>query len=181
MNAFESVIAMLLDREGYWVKPTFKVQLTKGEKKRIGSPPCPRWELDLIAYKASTNTVLVVECKSYLDSRGVTSTGFIGDKESVKKRYKLFNEKILRETVFERLAIQLRGLGLVSGEPKIKLCLAAGNIASENDRKLITQHFHEQSWLLFDDVWMRDKLRKISESRYENDVTSIVSKILLRD
>ena len=34
MDAFESVIAMLLQREGYWVYPRFKVQLTKEEKKK---------------------------------------------------------------------------------------------------------------------------------------------------
>jgi Holliday junction resolvase len=37
----------------------------------IGRPSSPRWDIDIIAYKGAINEVLVVECKSYLDSRSV--------------------------------------------------------------------------------------------------------------
>jgi len=50
MNAFEALIALLLRRQGYWVQTSFKVKLTKAEKRRIGRPSSPRWELDLVAY-----------------------------------------------------------------------------------------------------------------------------------
>ena len=72
MDAFESVISMLLRREGYWTISNFKVELTKDEKQQIGRHTTPRWELDLIADNGLTNKVLVVECKSFLDSTGVT-------------------------------------------------------------------------------------------------------------
>jgi hypothetical protein len=51
MDAFESLIAMLLRHEGYWTTPSFKIELTKKEKVSIGKASSPRWELDLIAYK----------------------------------------------------------------------------------------------------------------------------------
>jgi hypothetical protein len=54
MDAFESVIAMLLRREGYWIHPSFKVELTKEEKRQVGKHSTPRWEIDLIAYNALT-------------------------------------------------------------------------------------------------------------------------------
>jgi len=66
MDAFESVIALLLRQEGYWVIPSFKVEITREEKRKIGRPSSPRWEIDLVAYQGATNEVLAVECKSYL-------------------------------------------------------------------------------------------------------------------
>ncbi len=71
MNAFESLVEMLLRRQGYWTRTCFKVELTADEKRAIGKHSSPRWELDVVAYKGQTNEVLAVECKSFLDSRGV--------------------------------------------------------------------------------------------------------------
>jgi hypothetical protein len=51
MDAFESVISMLLRHDGYWTIPSFKVELTKADKARISLPSSPRREIDLIAYK----------------------------------------------------------------------------------------------------------------------------------
>jgi len=96
MNAFESLVSMVLDREGFWVKPNFNVNLTKAEKRQIGRPTSPRWEIDVVAYKASSNEILAIECKSYLDSTGVRASGLIGDHRSKQSRYKLFNEPMLR-------------------------------------------------------------------------------------
>ena len=63
MDSFELVVASILEREGYWVRASYKVELTKEEKRSIGKPSAPRWEIDVLAYKASTNELLVVECK----------------------------------------------------------------------------------------------------------------------
>src|SRR5215213_3406188 len=102
MDAFENVVAMLLERSGYWVRPGYKVNLTKEEKRAIGRPSCPRWELDIVAYKGTSNELLVVECKSYLDSKGVGISGFDGSDDSATKQYKLFNDEVLRRIVFNR-------------------------------------------------------------------------------
>ena len=71
MDAFEKVIGQILDYQDYWTRISFKVELTKEEKVEMGRPTTPRWELDVVGYKASMNEVLVVECKSYLNSPGV--------------------------------------------------------------------------------------------------------------
>ena len=71
MDAFEDVVAGLLEREGYWIRRSFKVELTKAEKRRVDKASAPRWKIDLIAYKPSTSTILAVECKSFLNSMGV--------------------------------------------------------------------------------------------------------------
>ncbi len=105
MDSFEQVVAEILWRQGYWVRTSLKVELTKEEKREIDLPSSPRWELDVVAYKAKENSLLVVECKSYLDNPGVRFHGFDGSNEKASGRFKLFNKPRLREVVFHRLAI----------------------------------------------------------------------------
>jgi hypothetical protein len=180
MNAFESLMAMLLERDGFWVKSCFKVELTKAEKCLIGRPSSPRWELDLVAYKGSSNEILVVECKSYLDSAGVRFKGFDGSSETHASRYKLFNEPILRETVLQRLVIQLQELEACAPSPMVRLCLAAGNIATAEDRRQLQEHFDQNGWLLFGDEWLHKRLEEMAAGGYQNEVAAIVAKLLLR-
>ncbi len=72
MNSFEQLIKGMLEEEGYWVRSSYKAELTAGEKLKIGRPTSPRREIDLLAYRDDTKQVLVIECTSYLDSAGVS-------------------------------------------------------------------------------------------------------------
>lgn len=150
MDAFEFLVGSLLRKEGYWVDTSYMVELTKDEKVAISRPSAPRWEIDLIAYKASENQILAVECKSFLDSMGVRYGGLSGRDLRDAKRYKLFNDSVLRKTVLGRLAKQLVAVGAVAKRPKITLCLAAGKIASATDRENIRELFKKNNWKLFD-------------------------------
>jgi hypothetical protein len=49
MDAFEQVVSEILWLEGNWVRQSVKVELTKEEKRAIGRPSSPRWELDIVA------------------------------------------------------------------------------------------------------------------------------------
>lgn len=169
---------MLLRHQGYWTTSSFKVELTKEEKRQIGKPSSPRWELDLLAYKGSKNEVLAVECKSLLDSTGVV---FRDGRFEPEKHYKLFAEPDLRSVVLNRLAIQLEESGACRKAPKVMLCLAAGRIASKTDREGLEHHFKSNDWWLFDPDWVRKELQLASTRGYENDIAFIVSKLLLRD
>ena len=180
MDAFENVVAEILQRDGYWVRNAFKVELTKEEKREIGRPSSPRWELDLVGYSAKRNELLVVECKSYLDSGGVAFRAFDGSDTQFSSRFKLFNESNLRRVVFTRLRRQMADLGLITEETKLKLALACGKIVSKTDRGNLREHFEKMGWELWDSEWLQEKLRKISEGGYENSQISVVSKILLR-
>ncbi|WP_201211611.1 hypothetical protein [Rhodocyclus purpureus] len=176
MNAFEQLAASLLTRAGYWVYPSFKVELTKEEKRAIGRHSSPRWEIDLIAYKPKSNELLVVECKAYLDSGGVQLASFQQPKAD---RYKLFNEPTLREVVFSRLTQQLVESGAVIEGPKVQLALMAAKIKSKEHSDVVAL-FKRNGWVLFDANWIRDQLQQLSEGSYENDVPSVVAKLLLR-
>lgn len=61
MDAFEQVVSEILWMEGYWVRTSVKVLLTKEEKQQIGRRTAPRWELDIVAYSGRDNLLQVVE------------------------------------------------------------------------------------------------------------------------
>ena len=180
MDAFESLVSALLVKEGYWTQTGFKVELTKAEKKNIGRPTSPRWEMDVVAYKGKGNHVLAIECKSYLDSVGVQYAGVSGRNQNDAKRYKLFNDATLRRIVLRRLGMQLLKSGACTRMPKITLCLAVGKVKSFQDRENLKKLFRQKGWQLFDDEWVREKLASVADGSYEDSIASVVAKILLR-
>lgn len=180
MDAFEKIIGGLFERRGYWVRYGFKVELTKKEKRRIGLPSVPRWELDIAAYKPLSNELLVIECKSYLDSPGVRYPAIAGSAHRRSDRCKLFNNSLLRSVVLKRLLKQLEASGSCPRNARITMCLAAGKVVSEYERNKLKQHFARRRWLFFDEERIRQALKDVSASGYENDVTSVVAKLLLR-
>lgn len=181
VDAFEALVGMLLERQGYWIRSGVKVELSKEEKRQIGKFSSPRWELDIVAYKGSDNSLLVVECKSFLDSRGVTAAALAGPAEGRKDRYKLFRDRRLRDVIFRRLKTQLIDAGFCGPSPKTTLCLVAGHVAGEQDRTLLRKHFEAQGWRFWDDEWLRASLRALPQSGYENNISTVVAKLLLRN
>ena len=122
----------------------------------------------------------MVECKSYFDNPGVKFHGFDGSNEKAAGRFKLFNNQSLREVVFNRLKKQLTEIESCSPNPSVTLCLACGRIASERDRQRIRDHFGERGWQLWDESWLRDRLKNMADGGYENQVSAVVAKLLLR-
>jgi hypothetical protein len=177
MDAFESLIAMLLKRQGYWTSTSVKVELRRAEKQRIGRPSSPRWEIDVVAYRGSTNELLAVECKSFLDSPGVVFRNSCFEPE---KRYKLFTDSVLRKVVLKRLVKQLVASGACRRKPKITLAMAIGRVATKSDYEGLCDHFSRCGWKLFDADWIHSSLKDAATAGYENDVAFVVSKILLR-
>ena len=59
MDSFEQVVSEILWMDGYWVRTSVKVDLTKEEKVQIGRPSSPRWELDIVAYSGRNNSLRV--------------------------------------------------------------------------------------------------------------------------
>jgi hypothetical protein len=176
MHGFEALIAEILEDEGYWVRRSVKVKLTREEKHRIGRPSAPRWEIDIIAFRAPENRVLAVECKSFLDSTGVVLSDLQGGKFA--RTYKLFTEPVLREVVLTRLGIQLVEQQLCATAPRVTLALAAGKI--KGGSSAVRQFCESQDWQLFDTDWIRTRLRRASQTGYTDSVAAMVAKLLLR-
>lgn len=180
MDAFEQLMAGLLERRGWWVRSGYKVALSREEKQAIGRHSAPRWEIDLLAYRGADNALLAVECKSYLDSRGVSRRGFDGSDPKRAVRYKLFNDALLRKVVLNRLRLQLLEAGAIAATAKPQLALATARIASDSDRAWLRHHFKQQKWQLFDDEHIRSELHAVADDGYENQIAAIAAKILLR-
>jgi hypothetical protein len=180
MDAFEQLVSEILWMDGYWVRTSVKVELTKPEKVLIGRPSSPRWELDIVAYSGRDNLLRVVECKSYLDSGGVALRAFDGRDARFAERFKLFSDESLRNVVFGRLRQQFANSGACAPNAVVKLCLACGRIATSADRDGLHKHFAEKGWDLWDEPWLRQRLQAMSDHGYENQVSAVVAKLLLR-
>lgn len=179
MDAFERVVELLLEREGYWVRTSYKVKLTKEDKKEMGIPSSPRWELDVVAYKPQDKSLLVVECKSFLNSPGVSYKSFSGISPKGAKRYKLFTRDQIRKVVFRRLQEQLSEEGTCVPLENIGLCLAAGHIRNGNEKD-IRDHCQRNGWRLMCPTEIAEKMKKLAESPYENDAVIVTAKLALR-
>lgn len=180
LDSFEQVVSEILWMQGFWVRTSVKINLTAADKVEIGRPSSPRWELDIVAYSGRENVLRGVECKSYMDSVGVQSLGFEGGTEPHQSRYKLFNDETLRRVVFNRLSTQLAECGACAQNADVKLCLAAGKIRKP-DREWLHTHFNAHGWELWDEPWLRKQLRVMSQQGYENQVSAVVAKLLLRE
>ena len=178
MDAFEELASDIFWSEGYWVRTGVMVELTREEKIRIGRHSSPRWEIDLVAYSATSNEILALECKSYLDSGGVHAAHF-AEGSRYAKRYKLFHDLTLRETVLERLRVQMSECGLCTLNTRIRLGLVHAHVTSRN-AALLRDIFEAEDWLLFGPDWIRERLERMSRGSYENNTAGVVAKLLLR-
>lgn len=175
MDAFEQIVASICERNGWWARTSVKVELTSEQKVAIGRPSSPRWELDVVAYSGQTNALRVIECKSYLDSAGVSYKD-LQPGARYATRYKLFTESALRDMVLGNLRDQLVGEGFCAVDPSVTLGLAAGRI--QGDREALRQHMASNDWFLWEPEYIAEELHKISSGGYENSIAAVVTKLL---
>jgi hypothetical protein len=167
MDALKELVSEIFWLEGYSVRTSVEVALTKVENRLIGGHSLPCWELDIVAYHGRENLLRVVECKSYFDSAGVKASSFDGTSLDDAERFKLFNEPELRRIVFNRLCLDLATPGAGREMPQVRLSLACDKVRNE-DRAAIRAHFDRQGWELWDESWLRKRLEHMTQQRYED-------------
>lgn len=180
MDHFESIIKTLLEIDGYWVRQSFKVNLTKEEKQRTGKPTIPRPEIDLLAFKPCENRIYAFEAKSYLDSTGVNLSELIAQHQIPEGRYKLFTCENYRNIVLGRLKLDLIECGMGDANTEIILGLAAGKVRQSKVHEIRT-HFDENGWLFWSPEEVRTKVIELAKKGYENEPAIITAKILMRE
>lgn len=129
----------------------------------------------MLAYRPTDNSLLVIECKSYLDSPGVDPRHF-DPKHKSSSRYKLFTDERLWPVVSRALLRKLVDAKLVNGSPSVKLGLAYGRAVQP---EVLRQLFAEQNWLLIEPRQIVRMLGNLAKDGWENSTTSIVTKLLL--
>ena len=82
--------------------------------------------------------------------------------------------------MFDRLWLRFARSGACGPNADVKLCLACGRIATDVDRAGLHKHFAEKDWELWDEPWLRDRLKRMSDRGYENQVSAVVVKLLLK-
>jgi hypothetical protein len=181
VNAFEQIAAHFFEAQGYWTRGGLKIDFDKAHKRAIGNPSMPRPEIDLVAFKPGKNELLIVECKSYLDSGGVRIENFEGEDSVHKDRFKLFNLETYRQLVAENLVAQLRGEGLLpSSDPTIRYVVVAGKIKTGHESRL-RDIFEKNGWQLITPAALAEGLRKFAQRGYEDDIATMIVKILERN
>jgi hypothetical protein len=179
MDHFESIIATLLEAEGYWVRRSFKVNMTKEEKRKIGKHSIPRPEIDLLALCFSKNEVLAFEAKSFLDSPGVKLAQLKEEHEVPEGRYKLFTSERYRSVVLSRLLQDLIACDMANSDTNISIGLAAGKVY-QGQSGLIREFMAGKKWLFWSPEDIKQKVTALAERGYENDPAIITAKILMR-
>ena len=179
MDYFEGIIKTLLEHEGYWVRQSFKVNLTKQEKRDIGKPSIPRPEVDILAFKPAQNEVIVFEAKSFLDSPGVNLAHLTARYEIPDGRYKLFTCENYRNIVFKRLKQDLVDAGMCTQDVTLTLGLAAGNVYQGKSEE-IKRYFESQHWRFISPEDIKSKVINLTSKGYENEPSIITAKILMR-
>lgn len=180
MDHFETIVSDLLEAAGYWVRRSFKVDLTKEEKRRVGRHSMPRPEIDILAYKRETEELLVLEAKSFLDSPGVSLDQLSETHDKPEGRYKLFTCENYRRVVLARLRLDLLSIGMISAQTKLRLGLAAGKVHRRESTQ-VRELMDSRGWYFLSPEDIREQVMRFSDMGYENNPAVITAKILLRD
>jgi len=184
MDNFESVIATLLEAEHYWVRRSFKIDVTPDDKHQVHKHSIPRPEIDLLAFSFSRNEVIAFEVKSFLNSPGVRLADLQKEHEVQEGRYKLFTSRSYRKVVLARLKQDLIDHGMAKSDTTVSLGLAAGKVYQKKSEPPMTQsnlmkEFLENNGFVFwspEDI--RQRVKALAKRPYENDPVIIAAKIL---
>jgi hypothetical protein len=171
IDQFQATVAKLLETQGYWIRKSFKVNVTREEKGQIGKQSLPKPEIDLLALHFGRNELLVLEAKSYADSPGAKLAQLQEEHDVPAGRFKLFTSQRYREIVLSRLLQDLIAAGMANAETKIRLGLAAGKVnqgQSEAIRELITS----KGWLF----WSPDDIKHAVTAQQERGPNSAQDK-----
>lgn len=179
MDAFEEIVGQLLEEEGFWVRHSVKINLTKDEKVKIGKPTVPRPEIDLVIYSIPHKKVYLLEVKSFLDSPGVKVDAVTDDNEVRDGSYKLLTSQIYRETLVARLKEDWGQNGVIEKDVQFSFGLVAGKVHQNKENEL-RDYFDKKGWFFWGPSIIKDKIIKLANKGYENNVMIITSKMINR-
>jgi len=177
LNWFEYFVETYIQQQGCWTFRSVYVEITKKDKQSLGLHSMPRPEIDIVAYRAAAHELLLIEAKSFLNSRGVTVKKLQSLLGTSGGKYRILTWPAYQRIVSRRLVEKLLEVGMLQSSPKIKYGLAAGN-APKADRDALHVLAQEQNWWYVGPDELRDYLQSLAKRRYENTPETIASKML---
>ena len=178
MDAFEEIISELLERDKYWVKNSVKINtITKEDKVDLQKPSMPTPEIDLVAYDAGNNELILIEVKSFLYSGGVRKDDVIVSHPYLKGKYKILTCLRYQEILKKRLREKWEERGLINPDTQIRFGLIAGNIYGNHESD-IKKHAVDNNWFYWGPRDIETKIKDLANTSYENKQINMISKIL---
>ena len=179
MNQFEQLIRLLLERDGFWVKTNVKVNISKEEKRQLGKPSMPRPEIDIVALCVKTNTLYLLEVKSYLDSRGVYPEN-VQSSEPRWDKYKLLTNEKYQNIIKSTLLHSMLSSGECNEQTRVKFGLVAGKVY-KNRAEELKDYCESMNWFFWGSNDIALRIRALEKEGYTDNLIVIVAKMLLRN
>lgn len=180
MNAFEIIAGQLLAENGYWVRHSVKVDLSKELRRTIGKPSMPRPEIDIAAYSVHDNELILIEVKSFIDSLGVHLRDVMANNDLPTGRYKLITSEPYRRIVTEALVADWQQRGIIRSDTKVCYALFAGKVYRQQEEELRT-YLDSMGWKFWGPKWVKENLGRLTEKGYEDNAITIALKIMGHD
>ena len=173
MEAFEHIVKVFLESQGYVVTTNVKFPVKRRTKKaNYEEYQTHGYEVDIVG--AKSNSLLLGSVKSFFGSGGVSRQGFKEIADTSKKthfdQHKIFNALEIRDGI-------LKGASSKYGYPReqIQLCLFVGRFSFEEEQ-IITNYLKEKHVKVYNLKMIVEGLLKAAKpSTYINDpvVTTI--------
>jgi hypothetical protein len=176
MDAFEHIVGLYLQEKNYWTRHSVKVDLTKEDKQEIELPTIPRPEIDLVAYNPVSDTLILIEAKSYLNSTGVTIGGLSGTNKKTIERYRLLNNKTYQKVVTKRLVESFIENKIIKKTTKVKYALAAGNVQKKS-LKDVADYLSKNGYLYFDPVDIKQTIKNLASKGWDDNIITLTAKL----
>jgi hypothetical protein len=178
MDSFEQILRLYLEEENYWTRHSVKLHLSKADKIKLMLPTMPRIEIDLVAFDVISNILIVIEAKSFLNSRGVDYNALCGDNSNSRNRYRLFNDTTYRQILKNRLKKEFISKKLINKNTKIKFALAAGKVQSRSESK-VESYLKKNGFLYFTPEKIKEGIRNFSLKGWENNLIVMTTKLVI--
>ncbi len=176
MDAFEHIVGLYLQEKNYWIRHSVKVDLTKEDKAAIELPTIPRPEIDLVAYNPVSDTLILIEAKSYLNSSGVTIGGLSGTDTKTKDRYRLLNNMTYQRVVTTRLVESFIKNNIIRPSTKVKYALAAGHVQPKSSTA-IAEYLSKKGYLYFDPVDIKQTIKNLANKGWDDNIITVTAKL----
>jgi hypothetical protein len=176
MEAFEHIVKVFLESQGYVVTTNIKFPVQRRTKKAIYEEyQTHGYEVDIVG--AKSNSLLLGSVKSFFGSGGVNKQGFKGIADPTKKThydsYKMFNVPEIRDGIIKEASSKYN-----YPREQIQLCIFVGRF-SFGEEQIITNYLEEKHIKVYNlQMIVEGLLEAAKPNTYMNDPVVVTIKAL---